>query len=40
MAYWLRESPEEPGEVARERERVHFTVVPKAAAASPAPAAG
>jgi hypothetical protein len=26
MAYWLRESPDDPGEVARERERVHFTV--------------
>jgi acetoin utilization deacetylase AcuC-like enzyme len=26
MAYWLRESPDDPGEVARERERIHFTV--------------
>ena len=26
MAYWLRESPSEPGEVERERERVRFTV--------------
>jgi acetoin utilization deacetylase AcuC-like enzyme len=25
MAYWLRESPSEPGEVERERERVRFT---------------
>jgi acetoin utilization deacetylase AcuC-like enzyme len=25
MAYWLRESPAEPGEVERERERVRFT---------------
>lgn len=51
MAYWLREQPEEPGEVQRERERVHFTVLPKDAAprlpetpvpqpaATPAPAA-
>jgi hypothetical protein len=31
MAYWLRESPTEPGEVERERERVSFTVVPRAA---------
>jgi len=27
MAYWLRESPADPGEVARERERVRFTIV-------------
>ncbi len=27
MAYWLRESPAEPGEAERERERVRFTVV-------------
>jgi acetoin utilization deacetylase AcuC-like enzyme len=43
MAYWLREPPEEPGEVARERERVRFTLVPREAAggpAAPAPAAG
>jgi hypothetical protein len=26
MAYWLRESPAEAGEVERERERVRFTV--------------
>ena len=26
MVYWLRESPAEPGEVERERERVHFEV--------------
>ncbi|BDG04865.1 histone deacetylase family protein [Anaeromyxobacter oryzae] len=46
MAYWLRESPSEPGEVERERERVHFTVVPPAEAdaavttrAAPPPAA-
>ena len=25
MAFWLRESPAEPGEVEQERERVHFT---------------
>jgi acetoin utilization deacetylase AcuC-like enzyme len=29
MAYWLRESPAEPGEVERERERVKFTVLPR-----------
>jgi hypothetical protein len=46
MAYWLRESPSEPGEVERERERVRFEVVPKDAAAAlsgppgPAPRAG
>jgi acetoin utilization deacetylase AcuC-like enzyme len=33
MAYWLRESPAEPGEAERERERVKFTVLP-----DPAPA--
>lgn len=41
MAYWLRESPSEPGEVERERERVHFAVVPSPGAAeltAPAPA--
>jgi len=27
MAYWLRESPADPGEVERERERVRFTLV-------------
>lgn len=32
MAYWLRESPAEAGEVERERERVRFTVVPPATA--------
>jgi len=32
MAYWLHESPTAPGEVERERDRVSFTVVPKAAA--------
>jgi len=31
MAYWLRESPSEPGEVERERERVRFELVPRAA---------
>jgi hypothetical protein len=31
MAYWLRESPADPGEVERERERVRFTVAPVAA---------
>lgn len=36
MAYWLRESPSEPGEVERERERVRFTVVPRPAATAPA----
>jgi hypothetical protein len=35
MAYWLRESPAEPGEVERERERVRFTLLP---APSSAPA--
>jgi len=28
MAYWLREVPEDPGEVEREKLRVHFTVAP------------
>jgi acetoin utilization deacetylase AcuC-like enzyme len=28
MAYWLRESPADAGEVERERERVHFTLEP------------
>jgi len=28
MAYWLRESPADPGEVEREKLRVHFTVAP------------
>jgi len=32
MAFWLRESPAEPGEVAAERERVKFTLVPRPAA--------
>jgi acetoin utilization deacetylase AcuC-like enzyme len=32
MAYWLRESPSEPGEVERERERVRFSVLPRAPA--------
>jgi acetoin utilization deacetylase AcuC-like enzyme len=40
MAYWLRESPDEPGEVALERGRVHFTVVPKPPAPPPAPPEG
>jgi hypothetical protein len=31
MAYWLRESPADPGEVERERERVRFTIGPAAA---------
>lgn len=46
MAYWLRESPSEPGEVERERERVRFEVLPRAepqdgvsAARAPAPPA-
>jgi hypothetical protein len=29
MAYWLRESPDEPGEAAHERDRARFTVVPR-----------
>ncbi|HEX9050924.1 MAG TPA: histone deacetylase [Anaeromyxobacter sp.] len=29
MAYWLRESPAEPGEVQHERDRVKFTLVPR-----------
>ena len=28
MAFWLREPPEEPGEVAHERDRVRFQVRP------------
>jgi hypothetical protein len=35
MAFWLRESPAEPGEVERERERVKFTLAPAPAPASP-----
>ncbi len=31
MVMWLRESPAEPGEVEAERDRVRFTVVPRAA---------
>ncbi len=31
MAYWLRESPSEPGEVERERERVKFEMLSRAA---------
>jgi acetoin utilization deacetylase AcuC-like enzyme len=39
MAYWLRESPSEPGEVERERERVRFTLAPaRAAVTAPATA--
>jgi acetoin utilization deacetylase AcuC-like enzyme len=30
MVYWLRESPAEPGEVERERERVSFALAPPA----------
>ncbi|HET9553643.1 MAG TPA: histone deacetylase, partial [Anaeromyxobacteraceae bacterium] len=37
MAYWLRESPSEPGEAERERLRVHFTVVPPHGSPSPNP---
>ncbi|WP_408629093.1 histone deacetylase family protein [Anaeromyxobacter terrae] len=38
MAYWLRESPADAGEVERERERVRFSLVPRPApAGSPAP---
>ncbi|ACG74685.1 histone deacetylase superfamily [Anaeromyxobacter sp. K] len=40
MAYWLRESPSEPGEAERERERVRFTLLPEApppAVRAPAP---
>ncbi|HSN90427.1 MAG TPA: histone deacetylase [Anaeromyxobacteraceae bacterium] len=40
MAYWLREAPEEPGEVARERDRVRFTLAPKAGAAATGAARG
>ena len=35
MAYWLRESPADAGEVERERERVRFTLVDALAAAAP-----
>jgi acetoin utilization deacetylase AcuC-like enzyme len=40
MAYWLRESPSEPGEAERERERVRFAIVPREApsAQPPSPA--
>ncbi|HTN54270.1 MAG TPA: histone deacetylase [Anaeromyxobacter sp.] len=40
MAYWLRESPSEPGEVERERERVRFALAPRAAAPAGPVAAG
>jgi acetoin utilization deacetylase AcuC-like enzyme len=37
MAYWLRESPAEPGEIEAERERVRFTLAPgQGAAVAPA----
>ncbi len=36
MAFWLREPPEEVGEVAQERERVRFTYAGAPAAAAPA----
>ena len=34
MAFWLRESPAEPGEVAAERDRVKFAIVPPPAGPS------
>ena len=39
MAFWLRESPDEPGEVAHEREASHFTFLAAPPGAS-SPAAG
>jgi acetoin utilization deacetylase AcuC-like enzyme len=36
MAYWLRESPADAGEVERERERVRFSLVERPAEAPPA----
>ena len=41
MVFWLREPPEEPGEVALERDRARFTVLPPGpeGGAPPAPAA-
>jgi hypothetical protein len=38
MAYWLRESPADPGEVERERERVRFTLLPAPPGSPAAPA--
>jgi acetoin utilization deacetylase AcuC-like enzyme len=37
MAYWLRESPAEPGELERERDRVRFTLAPADAPAGATP---
>jgi acetoin utilization deacetylase AcuC-like enzyme len=37
MVYWLGEDHVEPGDSGRERERVHFTVVPNAPAPGPDP---
>ncbi|HET8541706.1 MAG TPA: histone deacetylase [Anaeromyxobacter sp.] len=37
MAYWLRESPADAGEVERERERVKFTLVPAPPPPPPSP---
>ncbi len=38
MAFWLRESLAEPGEVAHERDRVRFEIVPRGPDAAAAPA--
>jgi hypothetical protein len=35
MVFWLREPPDEPGEVAHERDRVRFTVVPEPPGGAP-----
>jgi acetoin utilization deacetylase AcuC-like enzyme len=36
MVFWLREPPDEPGEVAHERDRVRFTVLPPPPGGGPA----
>lgn len=35
MVFWLRENPAEPGEVAHERDRVRFTLLPATSAPTP-----
>jgi hypothetical protein len=40
MVFWLREPPDEPGEVAHERDRVRFTVLPPPPGGGPPEPAG